>query len=178
MIIELPNWVDKATTAKIRDAVRPYVRQVQDGYATNREGTSVSITKTPELAAIDAELHTLFAALGAGVLSRRYKPQYGSADSGYEYHRYLPGDICHHHADGEVVNGLLRYASVTLHLNTVDEGGELVFPAQNRSIKTEEGKVVIFPPYGMFGHYTTPSPEPREVIVTWFVYNNVEVKAV
>jgi hypothetical protein len=70
----------------------------------------------------------------------------------------------------------LRYASVTLHLNTVHEGGELVFPAQNKKVKTEEGKIVIFPPYGMFGHYTTPSEEPREVVVTWFIYANMVVR--
>jgi hypothetical protein len=57
----------------------------------------------------------------------------------------------------------------------VHEGGELIFPEQNKSIKTEEGKLVIFPPYGMYGHYTTPSNEPREVIVAWFVYDGINV---
>jgi hypothetical protein len=70
---------------------------------------------------------------------------------------------------------LLRYASVILHLNTVREGGELVFPEQNVKIQTEEGKLVVFPPYGMYGHYTTPSNETREVIVSWFVYNGINV---
>jgi len=57
----------------------------------------------------------------------------------------------------------------------VHEGGELVFPVQNKKIKTEVGKIVVFPPYGMYQHYTTPSDEPREVIVSWFVYNNLTV---
>jgi hypothetical protein len=84
--------------------------------------------------------------------------------------------VCHTHSDGEAVSGLLRYASVVMHLNTIEEGGELVFPNQNKSVKTEEGKVVIFPPYGMFEHYSTPADVAREVIVTWFVYNNVRVE--
>ena len=105
---------------------------------------------------------------------------------GYEYHIYNPNDICRYHSDGELQDNskphtLLRYASVVLHLNTVTEGGELVFPNQNKSIKTEEGKLVIFPPYGMFAHYTTPSNQKREVLVSWLVYdglivNNLEKK--
>jgi len=175
MIIELPDWADKTTTAKIREAVAPYKRGFEP-YGTYRDGETVNISRTPDLAEIDQLLHDVFTTAQRDVLTRRYKPPFPSADSGYEYHCYNPGDVCHLHGDGETCNGFLRYASVVLHLNTVSEGGELVFPAQNKSVKTEEGKVVIFPPYGMFGHYTTPSPEPREVIVTWFVYNNVRVQ--
>jgi hypothetical protein len=56
-----------------------------------------------------------------------------------------------------------------------DKGGELIFPAQNKAIKTEKGKIVVFPPYATHGHYTTPSPEVREVVVTWFVYSDIIV---
>jgi hypothetical protein len=73
---------------------------------------------------------------------------------------------------------MLRYASVVLHLNSIEVGGDLVFSNQNKTIKTEAGKVVIFPPYGMFEHYSTSADVPREVIVTWFVYNNVRVQEV
>jgi hypothetical protein len=95
-------------------------------------------------------------------------------------HIYNPNDICRYHVDGELHDitkqqTLLRYASVVIHLNTVTEGGELVFPNQNKSIKTEEGKLVVFPPYGMYGHYTTPSNQVREVIVSWFVYDGLTV---
>ena len=101
-----------------------------------------------------------------------------SADSGYEYHIYDSQEICNYHGDGEFDhNGSeirIRYASVTLHLNTIKEGGELIFPNQNKKVKTEAGKIVIFPPYNMFGHYTTPSEEPREIIVTWFLYRGIK----
>jgi hypothetical protein len=68
------------------------------------------------------------------LVQRRYKPQFASADSGYEYHRYNAGEQCFHHADGEVINGLLRYASIIIHLSTND--GETIFPQQDRKIKT------------------------------------------
>ena len=105
----------------------------------------------------------------------RFAPMYKSCDTGYDYHVYNPNDICNIHSDGEILKNKLRYASVVLHLNTVEDGGELIFPNHNKKIKTEEGKVVIFPPSSSFLHYTTPSNTPREVIVSWFCYANVKV---
>ena len=181
MIIELPEYVDKDTTKKIRELASSYLNS--NGiykYGTYRDGKTVAITQLAdqyhELKELDTILHDIFSDVQDSMLRRRYKPQYGSGDSGYEYHRYAPGDVCHPHGDGEVAHGLLRYASVVIHLNTIEEGGELVFPNQNKSVKTEEGKVVIFPPYGMFEHYSTPADVAREVIVTWFVYDKVRVE--
>ena len=174
MILEFPNYIDSETTKEIRDAVKPFILDKKET-AYNRDGNGVNITQTPELKNLDDKLHKIFEKIQSDIIQQRYKPSNTSADSGYEYHKYNPNDVCQYHVDGEISKTLLRYASVILHLNTVHEGGELLFPSQNKSIKTEEGKLVIFPPYGMFGHYTTPSNETREVIVTWFVYNNVNV---
>ena len=179
MILEFPNYLDSETIKEIRDAVRPFISNKKET-AYNRDGNTVNITKIPELKVLDNKLYQIFTKVQIDIIKSRYKPQYQSADAGYEYHIYHPKDICHHHSDGEIENltdekTLLRYASVILHLSTVHEGGELVFPDQNVKIKTEEGKLVIFPPYGMYGHYTTPSNETREVIVSWFVYNGINV---
>jgi hypothetical protein len=179
MILEFPNYIDSETTKEIRDAVKPFISDKKET-TYNRDGNTVKITQIPELKNLDDKLHKIFEKIQGDIIQQRYRPPASSADSGYEYHLYNPNDICHYHADGEFARPrenktLLRYASVILHLNTVQEGGELIFPAQNKSIKTEEGKLVIFPPYGMYGHYTTPSNETREIIVSWFVYNNVNV---
>jgi len=182
VIIELPGYVDKETTKRIRELASSYLENNGEyKYGTYRDGKSVFITSLaqqyPELKEIDDILHGVFNEVQESLLTRRYKPRaYGSGDSGYEYHRYAPGDVAHPHADGEIQDGLLRYASVVIHLNTIEKGGELVFPNQNKSVKTEEGKVVIFPPYGMFEHYSTPADVAREVIVAWFVYNDVRVE--
>lgn len=174
MILEFPNYLDSETTKEIRDAIKPFISD-KEKTTYYRDGNTLVITDTPELKNLDDKLHKIFEKIHGDIIKQRYTPQYNSADTGYEYHKYNPNDVCHYHSDGEINKTLLRYASVILHLNTVHEGGELVFPSQNKSIKTEEGKLVIFPPYGMFGHYTTPSSETREVIVSWFVYNNVNV---
>lgn len=179
MIIELPNYVDNNTVNSIRDCVQPYLDK-QKQHSQNRDGKTFCISKENNLKKLDSQLNNIFINLQTNVVQSRYRPLYDSGDTGYEYHMYYPGDICHIHADAEF-NGfqnktsLLRYASVVLHLNTVEQGGELVFPMQNKTIKTEAGKVVVFPPYGMFQHYTTPSTATREVIVTWFVYNRITV---
>ncbi len=181
MIIELPNYVDKNTIISINEQIRPHLPQNKTN-SYNREGRTINISEKEELKDLDVQLHNIFSKIQTTVIANRYKPKFSSGDTGYQYHLYDPQDICHVHADGEVIfaeetsnSTLLRYASVILHLNTVYEGGELVFPTQNKKIKTELGKVIIFPPYGMYQHYTTPSNEPREVIVSWFVYNDITV---
>jgi len=180
MIIELPNYVSAEDVAEIKEAMKAHMPE-GDAYIYNREGKSLYIWKHPELSHIDRKLSHIFFNMQQNVLKHRYQLHRPSADSGYEYHNYAPGQICHYHADGEFAATSnpeifkLRYASVVLHLNTIEEGGELVFPAQNQSVKTEAGKIVIFPPYSMFSHYTTPANIDREVIVTWFTYPDVNL---
>jgi hypothetical protein len=184
MIIEIPNYVDAEFIQEIKDTVKPFVPK-ESKHTYFRDGKTVVISETPDLKNLDTKLQLFFSNLNKDVIYPRYKPQYRSGDTGYEYHMYEPGHMCHVHADSEVIfenkNPLenkptfLRYASIVVHLNTPNNGGEIVFPTQNKTIKTEAGKVVIFPPYGMFQHYTTPSDDLREVLVTWFVYSDLHV---
>jgi hypothetical protein len=177
MIIELPNYVDLDFVSEIKRTVSPFILSGSK-FAYHRDGATVNISNTLELKEIDKKLADIFTSVQKNILNLRYKPMGFSGDSGYEYHVYKPGDTCHVHADGEFCDterSFLRYASVVLHLSTPNEGGDLIFPNQNKSVKTEAGKIVIFPPYGFYQHYTTPSTESREVIVTWFVYNNLNV---
>lgn len=175
MILEYKNYVSDEFVEEIQHKVKPFLDLITKETTYNRDGLSVNITKTNELNDLDSKISTLFADLSGKILNRRFKPQFSSGDSGYEYHLYRPGDICHYHADGEVCENLLRYATVILFLTDNDDG-ELVFPSQNIEIKPEKGKIVVFPPYGFFGHYAKPSIKNREILMTWFVYNGVEVR--
>lgn len=177
MILEYKKYISEEVVDDIRQRVSLFVDKTNKKTAYNRDGITVNITKTPELNDLDSQLSSFFVAFSSDVVSKRYKPQYQSADSGYEYHLYKPGDICHYHIDGEVDSseGFLRYATVVLFLTDNDDG-ELVFPSQNLEIKPEKGKIVVFPPYGCFGHYVKPSIKNREIIMTWFVYNGIEVR--
>ncbi len=177
VFIELPNYVSKDLTSEIKEAVKPFLTE-QKNHPYNRDGYTVTISAIPELKNLDSKINDIFIELQQRVIASRYKPIFPSGSSAFEYHLYEAGDICNIHSDNEITfgnknNSLIRYASVILHLNTVDSGGELIFPQQSKSIKTEEGKIVIFPPYSMFPHYTTPASINREVLVTWFVYNGI-----
>jgi predicted 2-oxoglutarate/Fe(II)-dependent dioxygenase YbiX len=179
MIIELLNYIDAKTIAEIRNSVKPFLPKQKRGQF-NRDGFTVNITENKELTELDNKINDIFINLQKDILEYKYRPAIkSSGSSDFEYHLYEAGDICRCHTDGEINlsseknYSLIRYASVVIHLNTINEGGELVFPNQNIKVKTEAGKVVIFPPYGFYEHYTTPSNEDREVLVTWFVYNGV-----
>jgi hypothetical protein len=173
MILEIPNFVSVDDVATIRNGVKPFLPKTS-GHIYNRDGKSVLITKTPELKNIDSLLSTNMIRLQTEIVSSRFNPSFSSGDSGYEYHLYAPNEICHYHIDGEVSNGLLRYATVIIFL-TENQGGELVFPSHNKEIKPEIGKAVVFPPCGTHGHYSKPSNTDREIVMTWFVYNGIQV---
>ena len=173
MIIELPKFVSAEQIATIRNGVQPFLPEFEMP-TYNRDGKSVFITKTPALKTVDDSVASIMNRLQAEVVKQRFKPMFNSGDSGYEYHLYAPGQMCHYHTDGEVAQGVLRYATVILFL-TDNEGGELVFPAQNKEIKPEAGKVVVFPPYGTHGHYSKPANTDREIVMTWFTYVGIQV---
>jgi hypothetical protein len=178
MILELNNYVSLKDIKAIQKAVKPFIAKKCKYYTYNRDGSTIVFDTVPELQKTDELLRNIFTKLQKDVIAPRYNPASKSGDTGYEYHLYKPGQICHHHVDGEFSetakgHTIIRYASVVLHLNTVEQGGELIFPSQRKKVKTEAGKVVVFPPYGTHGHFTTPAKVNREVIVTWFAYTDV-----
>jgi hypothetical protein len=187
MILEFPNYIDsqvideiRTSINKVKNTTAEYKPKLDSYTYSNREGKTLVIGNVPELKHIDDKLNEICSNISKDIIQINYNPFHPTGDSGYEYHCYEPNQICKPHTDGEIIdnNSLLRFASVIIHLNTVEDGGELVFPMQNKYIKTEKGKLVIFPPYGMYPHYTTPSKETREVIVTWFVYSNINIQRI
>lgn len=60
--------------------------------------------------------------------------------------------VFENHGFGEV-----RNFAILLYLNNIPEGGELVFPIQDVTIKPCLGKVLIFPTSFMFPHTTIPA---------------------
>lgn len=178
MIIETKNFINQECIDEIRSSIKPFLSSARHT-AYNRDGLTVPVSHEPNLKEIDLKIHDVFCKYQQDVLQNRFKPQFSSGDSGYEYHLYRPGEVCHYHIDGEVQgrneqSTLLRYATVILFLTT-NVDGHLVFPTQNVEVQPEAGKMVAFPPYGFYGHYTKPSTEDREIIMTWFVYNGLTV---
>lgn len=62
-----------------------------------------------------------------------------------------------------------RVVSGVLFLNDVDEGGEIIFPAFNVSIRPKRGRFVVFPSNFAWHHDTMPPiSNDKFVVATWF----------
>lgn len=184
MIFTCKNAIPKELITALKDRSRAWLsenREGKFGSIYNRVGETISFGAHQEFLDLDAKLSEFIQEFTAEVVVHRYKPAFPIGDSGFEYHRYNPGDMCFLHTDGETSfkrgedRSLLRFATIILHLNTVEGGGETVFPMQNQSFKTIEGQVLVFPPYGTHPHYVTPTPETREILMTWLVYSGINV---
>jgi hypothetical protein len=185
MFIEIPNFLDKNEIEYLRTNLRNFDKEKGElSDYQNREGLTIQITKStdPQLKMIDTVLFEIFNKICNDVVIPNYSPSYKIADSGYEYHCYGPNQICKLHADGEFIKTMgvheksfLRFASVTLHLTTNTNGGDVIFPKQEKRFKTEAGKLLVWPPYGNYTHYTEPSTEEREIIVSWLLYDGISV---
>jgi len=181
MIFALPNAFPKELIAEIREKMSTISVEPDNAFggAYNRMGKTVSF-HLPELQELDAKISSFISNFSQEFIKPHYQPPVATSDSGYEYHKYGIGQGCLVHADQEFnfPNGartsLLRFATVVVHLNTVNEGGETVFPNQNKQFKTIEGQILVFPPYGGYPHYVTPCVDvEREILMTWFVYTGI-----
>lgn len=145
----------------------------------NRGGQTINISKEESLKELDKKISQFMRTFSNNFIRYTFRPSFPSADSGYEYHKYNAGDSCSVHSDAEIVfnehevNSLIRYATVIVHLNTINNGGETIFPNQEKTIKSIEGQIIVFPPYGNYPHYVTKSNEKREILMTWYVYSGI-----
>ena len=137
LIQEISNFVTDDELLFLNTSCQQYLssnsiefNNVIDGFGNckqNREGQTFSISSIGVLKELD---DIIFKKLNSDKLketiSNFFNPNliFGYGDSGYEFHRYHPGQICKVHSDGEFVvykdnsKSLLRFASVVLHLNT------------------------------------------------------------
>jgi hypothetical protein len=63
-----------------------------------------------------------------------------------------------------------RFLAVIVYLNTVEEGGETVFPLAGSCITPEVGRLVIFPTAIPFYHCGMKSSTDKYILTTWFEF--------
>lgn len=91
-------------------------------------------------------------------------------DLGYNMQRYQPGEYYHWHVDGGPGEFSQRQLVAIWYLNNVEgPGGETEFALQEVSVKPEEGKLVLFPPFWTHIHRAVTMEQGVKYIATTWV---------
>lgn len=91
-------------------------------------------------------------------------------DIGYNMQRYRPGEYYHWHVDGGPGEFSQRQLVAIWYLNNVEgPGGETEFALQEVSVKPEEGKLILFPPFWTHIHRAVPMEQGVKYIATTWV---------
>ncbi len=91
-------------------------------------------------------------------------------DIGYNLQRYQPGEYYHWHVDSGPGEFMARQLVALWYLNDVEgPGGETEFALQDVSVKPEEGKLVLFPPFWTHIHRAVTVEQGVKYIATTWV---------
>ena len=94
-------------------------------------------------------------------------------DMGYQIQRYLPGEYYHWHIDGGSHQFADRQLVALWYLNDVPEGagGRTQFLYQDVSVRPEQGKMGLFPPFWTHEHRSEVLKEGvKYIATTWVVF--------
>ncbi len=93
-------------------------------------------------------------------------------DIGYNLQRTLPGEYYHWHVDSGPGEFGARQLVAIWYLNDVPgPGGETEFPLQGISIRPEQGKLVLFPPFWTHVHRgVTLQAGVKYIATTWICF--------
>lgn len=99
-----------------------------------------------------------------------------SLDNNYNLQRYYPTEgyfAPHVENDGESYN-IRRMMVWMIYLNTLNFGGGTKFPYFNKTIKSEEGKIVLWPAYWNHLHHGVVHKSKTKYIATgWFLFDEI-----
>lgn len=86
--------------------------------------------------------------------------------------KYFAGteDDFKYHADVGDYASARRFLVCFFYLNTVEEGGETVFPDYNTSIKPVQGRLAVFPPFWTHPHQAQPAVSNDKYIVGTYLH--------
>lgn len=138
-----------------------------EGYIENKRCRLFTITGDHDWLDVDQAVAAALGRVARHFYSTIYGIELPVADSGYDIGCYEPPlDHCAPHFDG---GNNARLNSVIVYLNTVEEGGETIFPRQGVEVKPRRGAVLLFPPHFTYPHYVRPPvSNARYFICTWF----------
>lgn len=168
------------------DMVARFEQNTQDQYAGRIGQTvhnDVGVKKTTDLVVsgsarqhwqdVDNNLHR-----SLGLALREFREAYPFfkgpfKDMGYNLQRYLPGEYYHWHIDGGSHDFAQRQLVAIWYLNEVPAGagGTTDFLYQQVSIRPEQGKLVLFPPFWTHEHRAAELLSGvKYIATTWIVF--------
>lgn len=143
--------------------------QWRDGTAGNGVNPDVRITSVHDIDP-NSEIHQeLLQTIIDGInkYAEKFKGLRISQGEHLRIMRYNEGGFYGVHADGGPGN--VRILSTVLFLNDDFEGGELIFPNQDISIKPKAGQLVLFPSNYAYAHESTKITKGiKYCAVSWF----------
>jgi prolyl 4-hydroxylase len=140
--LEQSSWVELNVTRMSDPGFRDYIRMHIDRAlaAYNSDiGLTISIPNSPKT---------------ADLILKRYRV-------GHDEQFQLHFDSIH-----EVAN---RYLVLLWYINDVESGGETVFPQLELSVKPQQGRLLMFPPYWMFQHAGLPPTSGEKFILSTYL---------
>ncbi|HEX6321610.1 MAG TPA: 2OG-Fe(II) oxygenase [Burkholderiales bacterium] len=141
----------------------PQVKRSTDLHISAREGWGdIDRTLSQQLAA----------AVNAFALEFPFFAANSFKDLGYNVQRTLPGEYYHWHVDAGPGEFSQRQLVAIWYLNDVPgPGGETEFPLQGVSVRPEEGKLVLFPPFWTHVHRgVTLQQGVKYIATTWVCF--------
>ena len=91
-------------------------------------------------------------------------------DSGYQLQRYTKGEGFYaEHVDGSPMAESFRVLAVVIYLNTVDRGGETLFPDHGAAVHPIAGRMAIFPAAWTHPHVAAVPLSDDKYIISTFI---------
>lgn len=150
-----------SSIAQVKEGWFPWKLFNKEGGASDRCGDALRLSINPVLHHFDQEI---FSVVDQGLQDYLNQNKFLTIekDDGYTLLKMKVGDSIPPHYEPKMLKGILL-------LTDGYEGGELVFPRQELTLKPEAGTLILFPGSFIFPHYVNPVLSGERVeILTWF----------
>ncbi len=177
-IFERPRTIPADWCEEIIRRFEAHPEQQRAGVIGQTQGEDQAIKRTMDLVISDKpewkDVDQLFLrCMGAAIQEFRETFPFFKGpfkDMGYQVQRYQPGEFYHWHIDGGSHQFADRQLVALWYLNDVPgPGGETQFLYQDVSIRPEQGKMVLFPPFWTHEHRSAELHEGVKYIATTWV---------
>ncbi len=180
-IYERPNPLPADWCEEMIRRFEAHPEQQNQGRIGQTQGLDAEVKRTMDLVVSNREDwkdvdDLFFRAMGASMNEmKRAFPFFGGPfkDMGYQIQRYLPGEFYHWHIDGGSHEFANRQLVALWYLNDVPEGagGHTQFLYQDVSVRPEQGKMILFPPFWTHEHRSETLHEGvKYIATTWVVF--------